>query len=162
MQAARDQNPAYYSNYLTWRRSIVKRRSNFQPNREDVKQLCVAYSKYGHAVPNDAALDFMASTGQPIVEIGAGNGYVASLLQQKGVDVTAVDFAPTASNTKYYDMYQGLSTGKPIPAPRLYHEVKKEFAQQFLSKHGGCSGHTLLIITLIIGSVIPVNTRLSP
>lgn len=119
MKAARDQNLAYHSNYLSWRRSIANRRSNFQPNREDVQQLCVAYSKYGHAVPNDAALDFMASTGQPIVEIGAGNGYAASLLQQRGVAVIAVDFAPTASNTKYYDMYQSLSTGKTIHALKL-------------------------------------------
>lgn len=46
--------------------------------------------KYGFAIPNQQALDFIASWS-PIVEIGAGTGYWAHLLQEMEVDITAYD-----------------------------------------------------------------------
>ncbi|MBZ9715322.1 class I SAM-dependent methyltransferase [Deinococcus multiflagellatus] len=48
---------------------------------------------YSWAVPDDAALITIAAQG-PVVEIGAGNGYWASLLRQRGVTVHAYDRAP--------------------------------------------------------------------
>src|ERR1019366_9271626 len=38
---------------------------------------------YAYAIPNDAALDRLASLG-PIVEVGAGAGYWAHLLRERG------------------------------------------------------------------------------
>jgi hypothetical protein len=46
--------------------------------------------KYGFAIPTQEALDFIAFWS-PIVEIGAGTGYWAHLLQQMEVDITAYD-----------------------------------------------------------------------
>jgi hypothetical protein len=48
---------------------------------------------YSFAIPNDEALDALADHG-PILEIGAGNGYWASLMRQKGIDVIALDLYP--------------------------------------------------------------------
>lgn len=46
--------------------------------------------RYCFAVPTDEALDLIASYG-PVVEIGAGTGYWAELLRQRGCDVAAYD-----------------------------------------------------------------------
>lgn len=46
--------------------------------------------KYAFAIPNDAALTVIASH-TPILEIGAGSGYWASLLSNIGADVVAYD-----------------------------------------------------------------------
>lgn len=46
--------------------------------------------KYAWAIPNDEALDCIARHG-PIVEIGAGGGYWASLLWRMDVDIVAFD-----------------------------------------------------------------------
>lgn len=58
------------------------------------KQVIVRFlDKYSWGIPNDAAIDTLAKYG-PIIEIGAGNGYWAKLLAQKGVDVIAYDNKP--------------------------------------------------------------------
>jgi hypothetical protein len=49
--------------------------------------------EYAWAIPNDGALAAIAACG-PIVEIGAGAGYWAYLLQERGVDVVAYDREP--------------------------------------------------------------------
>ena len=46
--------------------------------------------KYAFGVPGDAALDCLARYG-PLVEIGAGTGYWARCLRERGVDVVAYD-----------------------------------------------------------------------
>jgi hypothetical protein len=47
---------------------------------------------YSWAIPNDAALDTIAKwSPNGVVEIGAGGGYWAMLLRQRGVDVVAYD-----------------------------------------------------------------------
>lgn len=54
------------------------------------RELCYAYS---WAIPNEAALRAIADHG-PIVEIGAGGGYWAKLLRDRGVDIVAYDPDP--------------------------------------------------------------------
>merc|ERR1719161_1866234 len=54
-----------------------------------------ACTLYAFAVPNPDALDTLAALG-PVVEVGAGTGYWARLLQQRGVDVVALDRDPPA------------------------------------------------------------------
>lgn len=49
--------------------------------------------KYAWAIPCKAALEAIASYS-PIVEIGAGNGYWASLLHSMGADIVAYDIKP--------------------------------------------------------------------
>ncbi len=46
--------------------------------------------EYSWAIPNDLALDALADVG-PIVEIGAGGGYWAHCLRERGVDIVAYD-----------------------------------------------------------------------
>lgn len=46
--------------------------------------------KYGFAIPNPPALNFIANWG-PVVEMGAGTGYWASLLRKMKVDIRAFD-----------------------------------------------------------------------
>ena len=49
--------------------------------------------KYAHAIPTRSALTAIARFA-PIVEIGAGTGYWASLLRQDGVDILCYDKNP--------------------------------------------------------------------
>ena len=49
--------------------------------------------RYSWAVPTEEALDAIAAVA-PIVEVGAGTGYWARLLRDRGVDVVAYDVAP--------------------------------------------------------------------
>jgi hypothetical protein len=47
-------------------------------------------TKYAHAVPTEESLRFIGEHG-PVVELGAGNGYWASLLKNRGYDTVAYD-----------------------------------------------------------------------
>ncbi len=50
----------------------------------------VFISRYGFSVPTDEALQLIASVSpQWVVEVGAGTGYWARLLNDVGVDVVA-------------------------------------------------------------------------
>jgi hypothetical protein len=54
--------------------------------------------RYSYAIPDNTALDLLAARA-PILEIGAGTGYWAYLLRQRGVDVLAFDAAPPLTDT---------------------------------------------------------------
>lgn len=54
--------------------------------------------RYAYGVPNDEALDAIASVSPAgVVELGAGTGYWARLLHDRGVDVVAYDRWPPGS-----------------------------------------------------------------
>ena len=53
---------------------------------------------FSFAVPNPEALDAIAALDAPVVEMGAGTGYWAALLQQRGVRVTAMDARPPSDS----------------------------------------------------------------
>jgi hypothetical protein len=48
------------------------------------------WRRFAYAVPNGEALEALAACG-PVIEIGAGSGFWASLLRQGGVEVLAYD-----------------------------------------------------------------------
>ena len=54
---------------------------------------------FAFSVPTQEALDVIssASSGGKIVEVGAGTGYWAMLLQNRGCDVVAYDISPASS-----------------------------------------------------------------
>lgn len=55
-------------------------------------------SRYSFAVPTDEALHLIAGqSSEGVVEVGAGTGYWARLLHEKGVDVIAYDLLPPPS-----------------------------------------------------------------
>ena len=49
--------------------------------------------EYAWAIPSEEALDILSSYN-PLVEMGAGGGYWAHLLRQRGVDILAYDSHP--------------------------------------------------------------------
>jgi len=50
-------------------------------------------NRFSWAIPSESALSAIAAVG-PIVEIGAGSGYWAMLLRERGVDIIAYDANP--------------------------------------------------------------------
>ncbi|MGL5911571.1 MAG: hypothetical protein ACRCZP_16345 [Phycicoccus sp.] len=62
-------------------------------------------TRYSWAIPSAEALSAIAQHAPPhgIVEIGAGGGYWASLLQQAGVPVVAYDPAPPPNTSQWHD-----------------------------------------------------------
>jgi len=74
--------------------------------------------RYSWAVPNDAAIGKLVEHS-PIIEIGAGTGYWASLVQAAGGDIIAFDFDPPAlgkSNNHFHP-----DTKQHFPVQRSYY-----------------------------------------
>jgi hypothetical protein len=76
-------------------------------------------AKYGFAIPTDRALDAVAEWSPGgVVEVGAGCGYWARMLAERGVDVVAYDLAPApsadnewfAGTTPWYPVVPGDET----------------------------------------------------
>lgn len=64
--------------------------------RHPVRQRLVR--RYAYGIPNDDALDAIAAASpRGLVELGAGTGYWARLLHERGVDVVAYDLWPASS-----------------------------------------------------------------
>ena len=61
-------------------------------------------ARYGFAVPSHEALTVVArSAGDGLVELGAGTGYWARLLHERGVDVVAYDrFPPPSRENRWF------------------------------------------------------------
>jgi len=72
------------------------RRAGDVGRRHPVRQRLVR--RYAYGIPNDAALDTIAVVSPAgVVELGAGTGYWARLLHDRGVDVVAYDRRPPGS-----------------------------------------------------------------
>lgn len=56
---------------------------------------------YSFAVPTDNIIQILATSG-PLIEMGAGRGYWAWLIEQAGGDIIAVDTAPPGLIPNYY------------------------------------------------------------
>ena len=76
-------------------------RRHLDPMRSDYAARDRLVKKYAWAVPNQKALEAIAAHG-PIVEVGAGRGYWASLLHDMGVDIVAYDLAPPDIAVNHY------------------------------------------------------------
>jgi hypothetical protein len=75
---------------------------------------------FAFAVPSTPALDAIAGLGCPVVELGAGTGYWAALLQGRGVDVLPLDHSPptptalnSSSNVFFHGTFTAVSAGCP-------------------------------------------------
>lgn len=68
---------------------------------------CLLVQMYAWAIPSEEALDAIAQF-PAVVEIGAGTGYWASVLEERGVQVAAYDIAPRARS--YAKVIQGDET----------------------------------------------------
>lgn len=85
--------------------------------------------EFAWAIPNDAAIEAIVGLGKPVVELGAGNGYWASLIAEAGGTVECWDREPG-------DHIYG-ATGK------LWHPVSKGGSEAIGPQH---KGHTLLLV----------------
>lgn len=65
---------------------------------------------YSYSVPNEAALSTLARFA-PLVEIGAGTGYWAALLKNRGVDIRAYDCDPPLPTDAGDDVVMGSVGG---------------------------------------------------
>ena len=78
--------------------------------------------QYAWAVPSKEALDIIAKYA-PIVEMGAGTGYWAALLQARDVNVTAMDIAPPGGSQendyKHSVTYTHVHKGEPADLARF-------------------------------------------
>ncbi len=74
-----------------------------------------AIARFAFAVPTDEALDAVASVSPGgVVELGAGTGYWARLLHDRGVDVVAYDTDPPPSPTNPW--FAGTAPWFPVEA----------------------------------------------
>ncbi len=75
--------------------------------------------KYSWGIPNDQAITTIAKYG-PIVEIGSGSGYWASLIHDAGVDIIAFDNGSYNSVTEkaYEKMWFNVSKGDQTMASK--------------------------------------------
>lgn len=80
-----------------------------QMSRSEIRTC--ATCRYAFSVPTDEALDAIAQVG-PIVELGAGSGYWAALLRERGVDVLAYDRYPPRDGGNHW--YQDREEFHPI------------------------------------------------
>jgi hypothetical protein len=70
--------------------------------------------EYGWAIPNNDVLNYIANSFSRITEIGAGEGYWAKLLSERGTTVEAFD---PASEQTWYDVKR-----KPLSSVERYVE----------------------------------------
>lgn len=71
----------------------VNSERHFENEIEAYRERPKYVDRYSWAVPNEDALNMLARYS-PLVEIGAGNGYWAHLLRERGVDIVAYDLLP--------------------------------------------------------------------
>lgn len=81
------------------RKRIDIERSILFGEAHDVREELV--TQYAWAVPNEAAISKIVGLG-PVVEIGAGTGYWASLIAQAGGDILAFDLHPPETSPNAY------------------------------------------------------------
>lgn len=61
--------------------------------------------KYSWAIPNDEAIQKLVKH-DPIIEIGAGNGYWAHLVDERGGEITAIDKDPPNGEDLWYNVHE--------------------------------------------------------
>jgi len=71
----------------------------------DMRSFCrhLMVRKYSWAIPNEKVLAAIIGFS-PIVEVGAGTGYWAALLKERGADVVAYDFFPAVTGRNGYTL----------------------------------------------------------
>lgn len=77
------------------------RRAGGVGRRHPVRERLVR--RYAYGIPNDDALDVIAAASPAgVIELGAGTGYWARLLHERGVHVVAYDRSPPGSGTNRF------------------------------------------------------------
>lgn len=93
------------------------------------------WRRYAYSVPNGEALEALAACG-PILEIGAGSGFWASLLRAGGVEVAAYDKYALGANAA------GVTTNQYFAADTKPFTHIERGSDNVVRKH---PGHTLFL-----------------
>lgn len=80
-------NISYYNKYKKIKSSGSYKQLTWRGKRKDLTE------KYSWAIPNNLSIRFLAdeSNIEPIIEIGAGNGYWAHKVQEQGGEIIPID-----------------------------------------------------------------------
>lgn len=129
---------------MPWRKKADKRKK--KNLIQDISDVTAAYVKYGIAVPTSEVLSFIktAIANRSLIELGSGLGYMSSLLQQRGVQVTAVDYLPYSSTEKHMKLAAEVNEF-PQP-PELYHPTVKMTADMYMHLNDHAKGAAILLI----------------
>jgi len=76
---------------------LLERFADWHGHASEHDERLEARSRYAYAIPNENALALVGRYG-PLVEVGAGAGYWAALLRERGVDILAYDPAPPGAH----------------------------------------------------------------
>ena len=97
--------------YDIWKIQVGEQQNRWEPAPMGTYQLRNDLaSQYAWAVPTPEALQIIAKY-QPLIEMGAGTGYWAYLLQQIGVDIEAYDIFPYSNRwckRKWFNIKMGV------------------------------------------------------
>jgi hypothetical protein len=109
------------------------------PNFSIVNRLffCILRERYAYSALSPVALDTLASL-TPIVELGAGNGYITWLLRQLGADVVAFDAFPVEEGKNWFF---NTRFGLPTKSGKSWTSVDKGDARKLVP----LSNRTLLL-----------------
>lgn len=80
---------------------LIEARDRSPLSRRDAAGWFELRHNYSFGCPTPAALDLLQEAA-PIVEIGAGGGYWAYLLRERGVDIVAYDLHPPPCEENWY------------------------------------------------------------
>lgn len=105
------------------------------------------WRRFAYAVPNGEALEALAAHG-PILEIGAGSGYWASLLRLGGVEVLAYDKYALGANAA------GVATNEYFNADAKPFTHIERGSDNVVRKH---PGHTLFLCCPPPGEPLALN-----
>lgn len=106
--------------YELWEKHSAAKSWDYDVIMKDIEARRKAVHTYSWAVPTSQALSLIAHWSEnKVVEIGAGTGYWAMLLNAIGVDIIAYDRMPCyneQANARWYEVQQG-GPGKAFKHP---------------------------------------------
>lgn len=156
---------SYFNPYESRARPVIRNTETLHgvgiPNARTFEVRSRLRSHYAYAIPNDAAIDTLVDLS-PIVEIGAGTGYWAMVIERAGGEVTALDACPAESpddngyigERTYHDVRQGTHhAAKCFPEHTLFLCWPDDFNQetgwsdQALENYLNAGGDTLALVS---------------
>ena len=100
--------------------------------------------RYSWAIPSEEAIEAIVEWG-PVVEVGAGTGYWASLIKRAGGDVVAYDAHPPGSRVTYPECSPPAGPEEYVwhSAMDPFFEVREGIGEEVVANH---ADRTLLLV----------------
>ena len=94
--------------------SYIEKFNSLKSRQDCFDNRQILCQKYAWAVPNEEAINVLLSH-QPLIEVGAGTGYWASLVRKKGGQVIATDVLPAPSKGNHWHALAGSAWTEVLP-----------------------------------------------